>query len=203
MHLSKIIQNRYIFKILVVPNVTLNSKAPTLEKLRGHGFVDELRSSFHQSHSGVQVVVHHCNVKSRFAQSTWVLAKLANEELMLHQNDQRTKVFAASQPHLSQICWWRSSRAVSWCSLHYSFGPHRREECCLCWEERRRKNMSESLLYEHMGRVFFPKEHYLINMAVAETTAHSINSNTVYHHLRLGHFTVSQLPLRSCYCLFL
>lgn len=81
--------------------------------------------------------------------------KLANEERMLHQNEQRTKVFAA-QPHLSQICWWRSSRAVSWCSLHYSFGPHRREECCLCWEERRRKNVSESFPYEYMGNLFSP-----------------------------------------------
>lgn len=59
-------------KKLSVLNLTLNPQSPTLEKLRGHGFVDELRSPFHQSHSGVQVVVHHCNVKSRFPQSTWV-----------------------------------------------------------------------------------------------------------------------------------
>lgn len=55
---------------LLVLYVTLDSKALTLEKFGGHGFVDELRGPFHQSHSSVQVVVHRCHMKSRFAQST-------------------------------------------------------------------------------------------------------------------------------------
>lgn len=57
---------------LLVLRVTLGAKPLTLEKLRSHGFVDELRGPVHQSDSGVQVIVHHSDVKSRLTQSTWV-----------------------------------------------------------------------------------------------------------------------------------
>lgn len=51
--------------------MSVTSRVSTLEELRGHGFVDELRGSVHQSHGSVQVVVHHCDVERRLAQSSW------------------------------------------------------------------------------------------------------------------------------------
>lgn len=53
-------------------SVSMSLYVTTLEKLRGHGFVDEFRSSIHQSHSSVQVVIHHGNVERRLPQSTWM-----------------------------------------------------------------------------------------------------------------------------------
>lgn len=46
----------------------MNFCMSTLEKFRGHGLVNEVRSSIHQSHSSIQVIVHNSNVKGRLSQ---------------------------------------------------------------------------------------------------------------------------------------
>lgn len=44
----------------------------TLEELRGHGLVDEFGGAVHQSHGGVQVVIHYGHVQRRLTQSPCV-----------------------------------------------------------------------------------------------------------------------------------
>ncbi len=56
--------------MFVLASVSVSVYVLTLEELGGHGLVDEFRSSVHQSHSSVQVVIHHCNMKRRLTQSS-------------------------------------------------------------------------------------------------------------------------------------
>lgn len=46
-------------------------------------------------------------------------------------------------------------------------------------EKKEEERRCQKVFCMNTWEVFFPKEHYLINVAVAETTAHSINSNTL------------------------
>lgn len=51
-------------------SVSVSLSVSTLEQLGGHGLVDEFRSSVHQSHSSLQIVIHHGNMKRCLPEST-------------------------------------------------------------------------------------------------------------------------------------
>lgn len=93
----------------------------TLEDFRGHGLVDELRSSVHQSHGSIEVIVHHSDVKGCLSQGTWRRGLHLHRSEQTHQKGNNVGFKLLIQAYLSQKYLWTNSLAVSWCNRRCRF----------------------------------------------------------------------------------